>query len=215
MTDYLEKLQTTIWRTSGARYNASRRLKRKELFSTISLALFSALSIIIAVVQRIYSAPIQHIPDLDNLLTAISICMGLFILVFTLMEWGSANGTKAHILHKNAEELNTLQRKIGHIISDKNNTDQNIDTNRADADALRSEYEKIKSLCSENHTPIDDKFFLTTKRHSPEFEYLKLTKLKSTMAWLAWNGSSTWYYAGLWIITIYAIWGVFSKINTV
>ena len=212
MTEYLKDLQTKIWRTSGARYNASRRLKRKELFSTISLALFSALSIIIAVVQRIYSTPIQTTPGLDNLLTALSICMGLFILVFTLMEWGAANGVKAHMLHKNAEELNALQGKIGHIV-ERIEKDQDIDISWDEKDALRFEYEEIKGSCNENHTPTDDGFFLATKCHSPEFKYLKLTKPKIIMAWLMWSGSSIWYYAGLWIIAIYAMWHAFSKLH--
>lgn len=212
MTEFLKNLQTKIWRTSGARYNASRRLKRKELFSTISLALFSAFSIIIAVVQRIYSSPIQAIPDLDNLLTALSICMGLFILVFTLMEWGAANGVKAHILHGNAEELNALQGKIGHIIQ-KVEKDTSVGLSWDEKDALRLEYEEIKGLCIENHTPTDDSFFLATKRHSPEFKYLNLTKPKVFIAWLMWSGSSIWYYAGLWVITIYAMSYAFSKLH--
>ena len=212
MTEYLKDLQTKIWRTSGARYNASRRLKRKELFSTISLALFSALSIIIAVVQRIYSTPIQTVSGLDNLLTALSICMGLFILVFTLMEWGAANGVKAHMLHKNAEELNALQGKIGHIV-ERIEKDKDKDISWDEKDALRFEYEEIKGSCNENHTPTDDSFFLATKCHSPEFKYLKLTKPKIIMAWLMWSGSSIWYYAGLWIITIYAMWYAFSKLH--
>jgi hypothetical protein len=212
MKAYLEKLQTTVWRTSGSRYNASRRLKRRELFSTISLAIFSALSIIIAVVQRIYSAPIECTLGLDNLLTALSICMGLFILVFTLMEWGAANGVKAYILHRNAEELNDLQSKIGHMIT-RDNKDQNKDITWDEANSLRVEYEEIKGSCSENHTPADDNYFLTTKRHSPEFAYLKLTDFKAGIAWLIWNGSSVWYYAGLWAITTYAMWNALSKIH--
>ncbi|WP_210713219.1 SLATT domain-containing protein [Pseudomonas sp. MWU349] len=213
MLNHLKKLQTTVWRTSGARYNASRRLKIRELFSTISLALFSAISIIIAVIQRIYSTSIQNTPGLDNLLTALSICMGLFILVFTLMEWGSANGVKSYLLHKNAESLNALQSKIGNIVA-KYETNQNIALNWDEAESLRLEYEEIKVQCAENHTPIDDDFFLTSKRRSPEFAYLKLTSCKAVVSWLRWTGSSIWYYIGLWAITVYIMWKALSKIMT-
>lgn len=211
MLSYLENLQTTAWRTSGARYNASRRLKRRELFSTVSLALFSAIIIIIAVVQRLYAAPIQDIDGLDNLLTALSIGMGLFILIFTLMEWGSASGLKAYILHRNAEDLNALQSKIGHMVA-KNKTAQYVLLNWDEAELLRLEYEKIKGQCTENHIPTDDEYFLITKRHSLEFKYLNLKKLKITLTWLKWNLSSVWYYFGLWTITIYIIWYAFSKL---
>lgn len=214
MLPYLVNLQTTVWRTSGARYNASRRLKRREFFSTMSLALFSAIIIIIAVVQRIYATPIQELIGLDNLLTALSICMGIFILVFTLMEWGSANGAKAYILHKNAEDLNALQSKIGYIIA-KNKTAQYVLLNWDETESLRLEYEKIKGECAENHIPTDDCFFLTTKRHSPEFKYLNLTDLNAALAWLQWITSSVSYYIVFWILTIYIIWHTFSKILSV
>jgi hypothetical protein len=137
--------------------------------------------------------------------------MGLFILVFTLMEWGSANGVKAYMLHVNAEALNALQSKIGHIV-EKNNNPASTTISQDDANSLRLEYEKIKGQCTENHTPTDDRFFLATKRHSPEFEYLKLTKAGTCFTWLIWNASSVWYYAGLWAITLYVMWHTLSKI---
>lgn len=212
MIEPLRKLQTTVWRTSGARYNASRRLKRKELFSTISLALLSALSILIAVVQRIYAEPIQSVSGLDNLLTALAICMGLFILVFTLMEWGAANGVKAHILHRNAEELNFLQSKIGGVI-EKGVFDQNSKLTWDELEEFRLDYEKIKNLCGENHNPIDDKFFLSTKRQSDEFRCYKINKFQSITVWLIWNVSSIWYYAVVWVIAGCAIWYALSKMH--
>lgn len=128
------------------------------------------------------------------------------------MEWGGANGVKAHILHGNAEELNSLQSKIGHMI-ERVERDQDSGMNWDEAEALRIEYEKIKGLCAENHTPADDELFLMTKRHSSEFEYLKPSMPKIAAAWLIWNISSIWYYSGLWVITAYIMWHAFSQIT--
>ena len=44
MKDFISDLRTTAWRTAGARYNAARRLKQRETFSTVNLALLSALT---------------------------------------------------------------------------------------------------------------------------------------------------------------------------
>lgn len=165
-------------------------------------------------VQRIYATTIQEHIGLDNLLTALSICMGIFILVFTLMEWGSASGVKSYILHKNAEDLNTLQSKIEYIIA-KNKTAQYVLVTWDETESLRLEYEKIKGECTENHIPTDDYFFLTSKRHSPEFKYLNLTDLNAALTWLQWIISSVSYYIVFWALTIYIIWYAFSKILSV
>ena len=73
MTDFLLALRTTVWRTAGARYNAARRLKRREFMSVLSLALLSSLSVAIAFLQRIYSP--QGGTPLDNYLTALQVVL--------------------------------------------------------------------------------------------------------------------------------------------
>ena len=133
------------------------------------------------------------------------------ILVYTLMEWGGANGVKSHILHRNAEDLNSLQSKIGHLI-ERLERNSELSVSWQEAEDLRLEYEAIKSLCSENHVPSDDKYFIMTKRHSPEFNYLNLNRLKNFSAWLIWQISSIWYYVCLWIVVVLAVWYGLSKV---
>ncbi|WP_409574965.1 hypothetical protein [Sulfuritalea sp.] len=36
ITNFLEELRTAAWRTEGARFNAARRLKRRDWFATFS-----------------------------------------------------------------------------------------------------------------------------------------------------------------------------------
>ena len=76
MLKIIEKLKTDAWRTAGARYNAARRLKRRDLFSTISLSLFSAAGVGLAVIQKIYNP--QSGSSLDNYLTGLSVCLSVF-----------------------------------------------------------------------------------------------------------------------------------------
>jgi SMODS and SLOG-associating 2TM effector domain family 5 len=198
MRDYLFTLRTQAWRTAGARYNASRRLRRRELFSTASLAMFSALSVAVAFVQRIYV--IKPGTALDNYLAALSICLGIFLLAISLMEWGAANGAKADALHRNAEDLNAFQRKLAQLLAQ-------IDSQEAlgwkDVDKLREEYEVIKERCSHNHSPLDDQLFRATQRSAPEFANTdgnpRLNKYEGVITAIKWHLSSVWYFAMFWL----------------
>jgi hypothetical protein len=165
MRKFLQNIRTDAWRTSSARYNASRRLKRRELISTISLAFFSALTVALAFLQRIYST--QSGTLLDNYLTALSVCLGVFLLVISLMEWGTANSAKADVLQRNAEDLNAFQRKVAQRIAE---LDAGEPINWQSVDELRTEYETIKEHCSHNHDPIDDLAFIAKHRHSEEIQ---------------------------------------------
>ncbi|HAX20570.1 MAG TPA: hypothetical protein DCY64_09835 [Hydrogenophaga sp.] len=179
MKEFLTSLRTDAWRTAGGRYNAARRLKRRELVATVSLAFFSASSVALAFLQRIYvSTPGSA---MDNYLTALSVCLGVFLLVISLIEWGSGNGAKADALHKNAEALNAHARKIKQKLSELDSGQQ---LSWIAVNELRAEYELIKVGCSENHDPLDDLLFLAQKRFSPEY----LTGQKPAMSW----GRSFW-----------------------
>lgn len=207
MNEYLLKLKTEAWRTSSARYWAARRLRRRELFSTVSLALFSATSIGIAVVQRVY---VSSGSPTESYLTALSGCLGVLLLALSLMEWGSANGAKAEALHRNAEELNSFQRKVGFTIAKALAGDP---TSWSDVEALRVEYEEIKQGCRYNHEPLDDVRFLAAHRLAPEFLTTERTSRYNLLeaAWIRvhWYCSSVWYFLLLWIAIGIAIAGAF------
>lgn len=173
MRDFLQTLRTQTWRTMGARYNAARRLKRRDFIATFSIAMFSLIGIAIAVVQKVY-AP-KAASDLDNYLTVLSVCIGLFVLVISLIEWGLAATVKADALHRNAEELNQHQRKIEQVLA------ASAHPSEADVTSIREEYERIKAGCPFNHEPVDDVLFRSQHRLSQE----NLDKdQKPKMSWL-------------------------------
>lgn len=201
MKDYLTELRTTIWRTAGARYNAARRLKRKELFSTVSLTFFSVITICLAVVQKIYSLEVLRSPSLDNYLTSLSIFSGVFLLAISLMEWGARNGSNADALHKNAEELNALQRKLQREIFKLNDVSGDWST----CGELSDEYEEIQSRYDVNHAPLDDQLFLAERRLAPEFISKNISSCQERKVKVAWFLSSIWYYLVLWMVAIIAI----------
>ncbi len=204
MKEYLQALQTQAWRTSGARYNAARRLKRRELFSTVSLAMFSALSIAVAFIQRIYASLAGS--TLDNYLTALSVCLGVFLLAISLMEWGAANGAKADALHRNAEDLNAFQRKLAQRLAQ---IDAGAELIWDTVEDLRNEYEIIKERCSHNHEPLDDLLFRAAHRASDEF--LRSAGESALDDWEArwvafrWHFASVWYFGLFWLVIASAL----------
>lgn len=203
MEEFLRTLRTDAWRTSSARYNAARRLRRRELFATVSLTFFSALSVAIAFVQRVY---VTGGGAVDNYLTALSASLGIFLLAISLMEWGAANGVKAEALHRNAEELNGFQRRLALVLSQLS-AQQPMSWNQVEA--LSDEYEKVKTQCIYNHQPLDELHFRATKRTAPEFRRPDGAEAIGCVeaAWivLKWEISSVWYFAVFWIIIALAL----------
>lgn len=176
MSDFLQRLRTQAWRTSGARYNAARRLKRRDWLATFSIAMFSAIGIALAVVQKVYVQ--KSTPELDNYVTVISACIGLFVLVISLIEWGTAGSVKADALYRNAELLNQFQRKIDQDLTTPGELSEAIVT------ARREEYETIKAGCAYNHEPVDDVLFRAQQRLSKEFRENLKPDGKPEMTWI-------------------------------
>jgi SMODS and SLOG-associating 2TM effector domain family 5 len=197
---FLGKLKTTAWRTMGARFNASRRLKRRELVANASIAIFALLSVILAIGQRLYSIPPGS--ALDNYVTALSVSLGLFVIVISLIEGSNLGPQKAELLYRNGEELNAFQRKL-ELLSDPTLEDDNV-TKLEVLDELRDEYEKIKGRCPYNHEPIDNQSFQADHRLSPEFLDDKGTPTmgRGKAFWIRILNflSPVWYFGALWIV---------------
>ncbi|PKO91236.1 MAG: hypothetical protein CVU16_08450 [Betaproteobacteria bacterium HGW-Betaproteobacteria-10] len=199
MKDLVKKLSTDAWRTSGARYNASRRLKRRDLFSTISLSLFAAVGVGLAVVQRVYS--FESGSPADNYITALSVCLGVFLLVVSLVEWGSGNAVKADRLYQNAEELNAFQRRLAVIVIELEEEAQPL---AAEVQKLLKEYDEIKARCAFNHEPLDDCLSMATRRFAPEFKHqdgsLRYNWFEERWFAMRSIASSIWYFILLWLV---------------
>lgn len=198
MREFIASLRFSAWRTAGSRYNAARRLKQRETFSTFSLALLSALSVAAAVAQRIYS-PLPGTP-LDDYLTAVSVALGVFLLALSLLEWGAAYGAKSDALHRNAEDLTAYQTKLAQWLA---RIDSGALPTDAEVSELRVEYETIKHRCPHNHAPRDDELFRAQKRLASEFASASgdpvMSAVRSKWIYVAWLWSTLWFFLVVWI----------------
>jgi len=202
---FLENLRTTAWRTAGARFNAARRLKRRDWFATFSVAMFSAISVGLALVQKIYA--LRAGTPVDNYVTALAVCIGLFVIIISLIEWGAGNAVKADSLHLSGEELNSFQRKLGQRLSEA--PDGNP-SGAAEVTALREEYEEIKHECPYNHEPVDHLLFLAEHRLGPEFADQSGNPTISRLGggWIKLRSllSAIWYFGLFWIVILFLLW---------
>ena len=202
---FLSDLRRAAWRTSGARYNAARRLRRREWFATFSIAMFSVAGILLAVYQRIYAIPAGGV--LDNYLTIVSMFLGLFVLVISLIESGASNAVRAELLHRNAEELNEFQRKAAQVLAFAVDREKLEDRMVED---LRAEYEELKRRCPYNHEPRDATLFDAQQRLSPELARAdgnpRIGCLRAKWIELDSYVQPVRYFLGLWLLLGVVLW---------
>jgi hypothetical protein len=154
---------------------------------------FSTVSVVLAVLQRFYD--LKAGTALDNYVAALSVALGFFVVIISLIEWGNAGAVKGEALYRNAEELTEYQRKLGQVLSEDVEIDSTMLT------GLREEYEQIKKRCPFNHDPIDDALFQA--EHKKEFG----------VGWLAgvWTKAraqvgALWYFGFLWLVVAALVW---------
>lgn len=199
--DFISDLRTTAWRTGSARYNAARRLKRRDWIGVLSIGAFSALGVGVTVVQKVYA--ITAGTPADKYLTALSVCLGLFVIVISLIEWGMGGAVKADSLYQNAQALSAFQRKLQQVLAEVK--DGRV-LQPSETNAFREEYEAIKAGCPYNHEPVDDQLFLAQQRSSRNFtELFKRPAPRFLQA--LWTKtvsfiSVIWYFGIFWLVIV-------------
>ena len=167
--DALRILSINAWRVSGARFNAVRRLRKRDWFSTFSIALFSAIALGIAATQKIFVFPPGA--QIDNYLTALSAFIGLFVLVISLIEAGEQSLVKAERLETNANDLRNFMLKVNFRLAASADGEP---LTYAEIDRLRQTYQEIIRSCPYNHAPMDDDLFVAKNRADPRWITKKL-----------------------------------------
>lgn len=147
MLDNFEKLQSDVWRTAGARYNAYRRYKAKNTMSAFCIALLSIFNISMSLDLFLFSSGGD----------ALAILVSVFILVVSILEFAKDYSLKSERLHKNAMELTDFNKRLRYVESQRN------------IEELLTEYSELKMRCPENHEPCDDDLFCS--KHPKDFGY--------------------------------------------
>jgi hypothetical protein len=162
--------------------------------------MFSALTVAIAFFQKLYA--LDATKSLDNYFTAFTVCLGICILVISLIEWGVANGVRSAALYRNAEELNGFQREILQKLVE---FDLKGSVPIHEINDAREKYEHVRTSCEHNHSPIDDWHVRAVRRFAPEFcenEETQMSWGEAQRIRIAWNASAVSYFGVLWLFVI-------------
>lgn len=103
----LEKMAKRCWSTGAARFEASRRMQRCHIASTLCVAM---LSLEIIVINLLVFIPSLHLDDRS--VTVITVCLSAFVLVFSLIISQLKYDAKASEYHRCGVELANLEKQI-------------------------------------------------------------------------------------------------------
>lgn len=105
-------MATRCWRTSAARFEASRRMQRCHNASTLCVAMLSLEIIVINLLVLIPSLKLN-----TEVITVTTVCLSAFVLVLSLIISQLKYDAKAIEYHRCAVELANLEKKIKIYIS--------------------------------------------------------------------------------------------------
>ena len=150
-------LERTVWRTAGARFNAARRLQRRDTISTLAISLSSLWALGGALLAITFERVL--IRDEIALLNVATILSSVMILILAMFEKGKGYEIKANRLFRCGNELLSLRVLIRGTASDR------PESPRSDMHSeLARQYGELLTRNEENHDPIDDQLFRAQHR---------------------------------------------------
>ena len=145
-------LDDKIWRTKGARFNAFRRLSKKQDIFTFVTAASSIHLLAISIVQLADFFKISE--SQSTLLNLTSILLSIIILAYSLIEGGKSHGIKAERHHLCGIELDKIYNDL---IFSKDNEQEH--------QRISEEYNNSIEKYMLNHETIDDEYFMLQHLH--------------------------------------------------
>lgn len=166
-----KNLNTKIWKTKGARFNAYRRNLNKSNILTYITTISSIHLVVLSIFQ------LSNIVTLTNQqsqwLSFVAVATAIIILAYGLVEGGKNHGVLAENYHLCGKEISKVYNKLQ--ICFKN---QNIE----EIAKLSNEYDCILEKYTHNHAPIDYEYFQSEHPH----EFLAYNQKKSLQKFIVW-----------------------------
>src|SRR6266853_3069912 len=182
-------LQIRIWRTRGARFNASRRLKIRDRISTYTLTYLGICAALLPVVQRFYGLPVHS--EIDNHYSVLGIVLGIGVIILSLLEGQGQFAVRSEKLDRNAIRLGNVAASFRrNLIAAGGDEAKQLKA----IEECQKDYEKEIEVCSENHDRADDRLFLAQHRSDPEFTFSKIGLPSAMGIALAFWIKTIWIY---------------------
>jgi hypothetical protein len=142
-----KNLYNRIWRTKGCRFNAYRRLAKKNSVLTFVTAFSSIHLLAIGILQLTSLIAISTAQS--KLLSFISIILSIIILAYSLIENGKEHGLKSERHHLCGIDLDRIYTKL----------QLTSETDIKEIIKLGSSYNSVTKRYLLNHEEIDDLYF--------------------------------------------------------
>lgn len=143
------RLQTRVWSTSSARFNAARRLHRFHASSTYATTLLNVLIVGGALLAGSDSKAVS----------SFLVVASMLVLAVQLLDQSESPKLTAVILHDCATKLNSLYSRI------EIRRAQNQPITHSELDAFQQEYDSVIEMTRVNHKPVDYQRFLLEHNH--------------------------------------------------
>lgn len=181
---FINELSDKIWRTTIARFTASRRMHRSHVASTLSVAFLSATVIGINV--------LVFLPSFENegkLITVATIILSLFALVMSLLVALMRYEAKETNYHECGMELRALNKRIDIFIEDNFDTEGNLKEGKTISKEINEEfqcaYDNILRKYNLNHTEFDYQY--AQLGYLQDFPKSGSEIMKLKFRWHIWN----------------------------
>ena len=178
-----------MWRTAGARFNASRRLKHCNQLSALAIAVLSSYLLAISVIQMQYADYLNDHDGLNRLLGVVSVIGSVLIIVASLTEWAKDFSSRANRVFDNATNIKSLRTRQELVGAGGYPQDVLFEK----LDAIRMDYEQLTGQGSPNHEPIDDLLFRARNYRDPHPSF-KMSWLQSMAIRLWCHLIAYWFY---------------------
>ena len=149
----IDRWYKKLWTARGARFNAYRRVKAIDKWSSAAIWM---LSVYVIALNLIVFIPSSNEEDFSIHITIANITLSVFILGLSLFVAGEDYKVEYHNHHELGKALGPLYSKVS-LAKD----DQNTEVSLAE---ISKSYDEIIMRSSYNHYPIDYKYFKLQNR---------------------------------------------------
>lgn len=188
LNSYIDSLKFRLWKTKGSRFNACRRLRRKQQISIFSISVLSVYGISIPVIQTVLDT--DACPETNNLYTVISLTLSVFILVLSLLEGANNYASKSEKMHVNAMKISSLYSELEILLV--RSSDPAVLSEKVDS--IQHRYSEVIEECPDNHELEDYLEFQI--QHRKEFN---LSALKC--CWIR----VKYFFVNYWLYSLFVV----------
>ncbi len=213
--EYFKRYSNTLSITAGCRFEASRRLDKKDGVSAVTISTLSLYAISFSLAP--YFIDVELVKSL-SFLPFVSVIISIFIIILTLLEASKKYSVRAEMMHQCGKALNELHYELDYLINTGN-------INETRFHQIKESYDKVIKNFPENHEQLDFHYYRVThprrffkkrnvsKQTSNKNKYFLFSRL---LKWFSrsievvriilWHQIRMWgFYATLMVIPIFII----------